>query len=226
MDAQVIVAIVSASISLIAIGVSVHYSRKSHKQYLKSLDPELSFKLVEFNNILYLKIVNTGKSAAQHIKVEVNKMENNGERNELILDSLFKTEFDLYPEESTQGQIAFWGETICDHVFPKVYIDVHYKKYISNDQVNEMRTVIFSPGYGEKIYGDFNIDLRELNKNMAVVARANLRTANYLDGCQVAPFDELNILAHKSLHDDLLDVNTGEGISTVIERSDVIKKRM
>lgn len=35
------------------------------------------------------------------------------------------------------------------------------------------------------------------------MARANLRTANYLDGCQVVPYDELNILAHKSLHDDL-----------------------
>lgn len=88
------------------------------------------------------------------------------------------------------------------------------------------RTVIFSPSYDEKIYGDFNIDLRELNKNMDVMAKANLRTANYLDGCQVAPFDELNILAHKSLHDDLQSVKQGENVSTVMKREEVIKNRL
>lgn len=88
------------------------------------------------------------------------------------------------------------------------------------------RTVIFSPSYDEKIYGDFNIDLRELNKNMDVMAKANLRTANYLDGCQVAPFDKLNILAHKSLHDDLQSVKHGENVSTVMKREEVIKNRL
>lgn len=58
---------------------------------------------------------------------------------------------------------------------------------------------------------------------MNVMAKANLRTANYLDGCQVAPFDELNILAHRSLHDDLQSVKDGENTSTVMERLDVIK---
>ena len=88
------------------------------------------------------------------------------------------------------------------------------------------RTVFFSPSYDEKICGDFNIDLRELNKNVDVMAKANLRTANYLDGCQVAPFDELNILAHKSLHDDLQSVKQGENVSTVMKREDVIKNRL
>ena len=59
------------------------------------------------------------------------------------------------------------------------------------------------------------------------MAKANLRTANYLDGCQVAPFDELNILAHKSLHDDLQSVKQGEeNVSTVMKREDVIKNRL
>lgn len=58
------------------------------------------------------------------------------------------------------------------------------------------------------------------------MAKANLRTANYLDGCQVAPFDELNILARKSLHDDLQSVKRGENILTVMKREDVIKNRL
>lgn len=58
------------------------------------------------------------------------------------------------------------------------------------------------------------------------MAKANLRTANYLNGCQVAPFDELNILAHKSLHDDLQSVKQGENVSTVMKREEVIKNRL
>lgn len=68
--------------------------------------------------------------------------------------------------------------------------------------------------------------MREFNKNMDVMAKANLRTANYLNGCQVAPFDELNILAHKSLYDDLQSVKQGENVSTVMKREEVIKNRL
>ena len=157
--------------------------------------------------------------------LKIKKIENNGDRNELNLDALFDKEFELYPGESTQGRIAFWGETVCSSAFPKIDINVQYKKGVTGKLVNMERTVIFSPSYDNKIYGDFNIDLRELNKNMNVMAKANLRTANYLDGCQVAPFDELNILAHRSLHDDLQSVKDGENTSTVMERLDVIKNR-
>lgn len=142
------------------------------------------------------------------------------------MDTLFDKKFELYPDESTQGRIAFWGETICSSAFPKIDITIRYRKGITGKQVYMERTVIFSPSYDNKIYGDFNIDLRELNKNMNVMAKANLRTANYLDGCQVAPFDELNILAHRSLHDDLQSVKEGENESTIMERTEVTKNRL
>ena len=58
------------------------------------------------------------------------------------------------------------------------------------------------------------------------MAKAILRTANYLNGCQVAPFDELNIFAHKSLYDDLQSVKQGENVSTVMKREEVIKNRL
>ena len=192
---QTVISIIAAFISLSTVIVSIYYNHKNSKQYLKSLDPLLSFKLFEL-------------------------------KDELYLDALFGKEIELYPNESTQGRIAFWGATICSSAFPKINIDIRYKKGVTGEQVHIERTVIFSPSYDEKIYGDFNIDLRELNKNMDVMAKANLRTANYLDGCQVAPFDELNILAHKSLHDDLQSVKQGENVSTVMKREDVIKNRL
>lgn len=223
---QTVVSILAAFISLIAVIVSIYYNHKNNKQYLKSLDPLLSFKLLELKKELYLRITNTGKSAANDISIKIIKIENNGDRNELNLDTLFDKKFELYPDESTQGRIAFWGETICSSAFPKIDITIRYRKGITGKQVYMERTVIFSPSYDNKIYGDFNIDLRELNKNMNVMAKANLRTANYLDGCQVAPFDELNILAHRSLHDDLQSVKEGENESTIMERTEVIKNRL
>lgn len=223
---QTVVSILAAFISLIAVIVSIYYNHKNNKQYLKSLDPLLSFKLLEFKKELYLRITNTGKSAANDISIKIIKIENNGDRNELNLDTLFDKKFELYPDESTQGRIAFWGETICSSAFPKIDITIRYRKGITGKQVYMERTVIFSPSYDNKIYGDFNIDLRELNKNMNVMAKANLRTANYLDGCQVAPFDELNILAHRSLHDDLQSVKEGENESTIMERTEVTKNRL
>lgn len=43
----------------------------------------LSFKLLELKSELYLRITNTGKSAANDIAIEIKKIENNGDRNEL-----------------------------------------------------------------------------------------------------------------------------------------------
>lgn len=161
--------------------VSLYYNHKNSKQYLKSLDPLLSFKLFELKDELYLRVTNTGRSVAKDVLIEIKKLYNNGDGNELELDALFGKEIELYPNESTQGRIAFWGATICSSAFPKINIDIRYKKGVTGEQVHIERTVIFSPSYDEKIYGDFNIDLRELNKNMDVMAKANLRTANYLD---------------------------------------------
>lgn len=98
---------------MIAVIVSIYYNHKNNKQYLKSLELLLSFKLLELKNELYLRITNTGKSAVNDIAIKNKKIGNNDDRNELNLDALFDKEFELYPGESTQGRIAFWGETIC-----------------------------------------------------------------------------------------------------------------
>lgn len=219
----IIISVVSASIAMISVGSSIYYNSKSQKQYNRSLDPALSFKLIEYQYMLYLQITNTGKSAAHDIEIKVKQLENNGSREELILDELFENKFELFSGETTQGKIAVWGENMIEHTFPKVSIDVKYIKHITKKYETFSRTVIFNPAFAEKVYVEVNMDLREVNKNMATIAKANLRTANYLDGFQVAPFDDLNIIAHESLHDDIIDIHKGNTQSNIKTREETIE---
>lgn len=118
----IIISGISTFIALISIGVTVFFNVKSQKQYLKSLEPELSFKLVEYKSMLFLQIINTGKSAAHDIKIDIKNICDNGEKKELIKDIIFEKKFELYAGEMTQGSIALFGENICEHVFPKVLL--------------------------------------------------------------------------------------------------------
>lgn len=221
-EIAMIISAISAVISLVSVGTSIYYNNKNQKQYNRSLEPSLSFRLLELNGMLYLQIVNAGKSAAENIKITVKTLENNGSIDGLCLDKLFSESFDLYAGETTQGRVAIWGENMVDHTFPKLTIDVKYTQYITKKTVCFSRNVIFNPSYAAKVYADVNIDMNEMNKNISRIAKANLRTANYLDGCQVAPFDDLNILANKSLHDDMLDIQKGIKQSNIQSRNETI----
>ena len=67
--------------------------------------------------------------------------------------------------------------------------------------------MIYDNGYAPKSYTDDenNLGLGDTASDIDAIARAVVRIANYLDGCQVAKFDELNILAGKSLRNDLVE---------------------
>lgn len=80
---QTVISIIAAFISLSTVIVSIYYNQKNNKQYLKSLDPLLFFKLFELKDELYLRVTNTGRSAAKDVLIEIKKLENNGDRNEL-----------------------------------------------------------------------------------------------------------------------------------------------
>lgn len=61
---------------------------------------------------------------------------------------------------------------------------------------------------------------------MGSVARASVRIANYLDGRQIASFDELNILANKSLYNDIVTaIKTKEEIP-VLKRQEAIHEAL
>ena len=79
-EIAMIISAVSAVISLLSVGTSIYYNNKNQKQYNRSLEPSLSFRLLELNGMLYLQIVNAGKSAAENIKITVKTLENNGSR--------------------------------------------------------------------------------------------------------------------------------------------------
>ena len=51
---------------------------------------------------------------------------------------------------------------------------------------------------------DEDIENEKIASDIDKIARASVRIANYLDGHQVAKFDELDILANRSLRNDLV----------------------
>ena len=225
-ELAIIISGVSVFVAIISVIVSIIYNVQGQKQYNRSLEPAISFKLVDYSGMLYLHVENTGKSAAFDIKINIRKLENNGGQETIHKDAIFENEFELYAGEKTQGMIGYLGETYSEHCFPKVTLEVTYRKHISRKKVMLTRTVVFCPAYNEKIYADVKMDLHSIEKNIENIAKSNLRTANYLDGCQVTPFDELNIIANRSLHDDILDVRKKDAESNIKNRKTVIEEAM
>lgn len=62
-----------------------------NKALKKESEPILSFKLFTKNNLLYLKIKNTGKSPASNIKIKLIEFKNNADEN-ISLEGIFKNE--------------------------------------------------------------------------------------------------------------------------------------
>ena len=100
--------------------------------------------------------------------------------------------------------MAISGENITTGILnPKITVDVSYLIYGTKTKVQYTRTVTFSKVYDTKIFADVNMDLKDVESSLKATARAAVRTANYLDGNQVSVFDESNILAGKSLQNDM-----------------------
>ena len=74
-----------------------------------------------------------------------------------------------------------------------------------NQRKEHKRKVVYNNGYTQNIFADINVDNRTMESDIDKIARAAVRVANYLDGCQVAKFDELNILAGTSLRNDMVE---------------------
>ena len=224
-ELSLMIAVISVFIAAITAVAAFMANHQNKKQYKESVQPQLSMSLVEFNSFLYLRVKNTGKLAARNIEIRVNGIRNNGSSDKLFLDDLFNGEFDLYPEETVQGKVAIYGRNIAEAVFPQVEISVSYRADGWKKKTTYNRTVTYLSAYTEKIAADVNVDMQQAEDSLKSIARATVRTANYLDGCQVAPFDELNILAGRSLRTDLLDVLHKEP-ETVLTRSQTISEAL
>ena len=211
----VIVAAVSTTVAIIG-------NRRSQKHYKQSILPQLSMKLIEYDYKLFLYIKNTGKTAATNITIKPITIENNGDR-ELETGKLFETSFELYPEEAVQDKVAILGSNISYSAFPQITVEVTYNTYDTKRETSYSRTITYLQAYTGKISADVKLDTENIESSLRCISRATLRTANYLDGCQIAPFDEINLLAGKSLENDLQNT-FGQSNSTVVSHEESINK--
>lgn len=221
----VIISAISALIAVLSTVAAFRSNHQNKKQYLESIQPQLSMSLVEFNSWLYLRIKNTGKSAAKNISLSIKTIKNNGYADKLDLDLLFSSSFELYPEETVQGTVALYGRDISHTSFPSVEIDVSYKSDVDNRKYEYTRTVTFLSAYTEKISADINFDTGKIEDSLKCISRAAVRTANYLDGHQVYSIDEMEILAGKTLENDL-HKTLGQAEKPVMARIETIKKAL
>lgn len=104
----IFISAVSAFIAAISTVVSIVANRRSQKHYKESIKPQLSMKLVNFNNLLYLQVKNTGKTVARKINITPIDIINNGDNDSAPnADGLFAMQFELYPEETVQSEVGY-----------------------------------------------------------------------------------------------------------------------
>lgn len=200
----VLISSISTLIAAISTATAIVVNIRSNKQYKKSVEPQLSMQLVNFNNVLYLQVKNTGKTIARDICIIPCSLVNNGDNDEQpSKNGLFAMRFELHPNEVVQTEVCGTYDTILTKAFPQLRLKVSYQAEGIRKKVIYERTVTFTSAYNNKVVADVNLDLRNVENSIKSISRATVRTANYLDGCQVAAFDELNILAGKTMENDL-----------------------
>ena len=122
--------------------------------------------------------------------------------------------------------IAISGENIVTTICPQVKLEVSYTRPDLNRRNEYKRTVTYSGNRSQNI----SVNKRGWEDNIASdvdkIARANVRIANYLDGHQVAKFDELNILANRSLKNDLVDVIKTKQQTSICNRTQTIERSL
>lgn len=214
-----------AFIGTVALGaLALWQNSQIHEHHIESLEPNLSMKLISVGGFLYLVVENTGAIEAKSINISVLSICQNGDNSDLELDQLFETTFELYPRETVQGRIALSGANIVTEIFPQIKVHISYLRPDINRKKEYERTVTYCYNCDKKILADINYDNSAIASDVDKIARANVRMANYLDGHQVAKFDELNILSGRSLRNDLVEaIKTKEEVP-VLDRTQTLDK--
>lgn len=191
---------------------------------MKDNEPQLSFSLRSINNVLYLNVKNNGKTKAKSVRIIINKMYNNGE-NGIQEDQIFQIPFELASQEEIQGMVGYIGETISNHVFPYIDIKVIYDKPHFIKRVKYERQVFYYASTKKRVFVDTGWDLNSIKEDLNNIHKSTLRLANYFDGNEVAPFDELSIVSENHFQKDLKNTIDGN-ISKINNREEVIKNRI
>ena len=206
-------ATVAALVAIVAVLVAVRSNAQGRWQYRDSIQPQLSMSLIEQDYSLYLQIKNTGGLPVKEAKINVKTIRNNGDQNKLQLDSLFDMQFELYPEETIQGEVAMYGASVANRAFPQIDISVEYKVPGKCKKVSYARSVTYIE------CGPDNRVARAIESVSAQVeslSRSVARIACYLDGVRLYAFDNLNVLPERTLKADLADMleKYADGIAT------------
>lgn len=194
------------------------------KKVLKDNEPQLCFDLRKNRGALFLTIKNTGKTKATNIKVNIQKIHNNGEKG-LKEDFIFNIPFELSANEQLQGIVAEFGGNYQNNVFPYLDVEVSYLKPHSRKSQYYKRQIFYNP-QTVNAYDNVSEQLLTISKELDDLKKPVLRLANYFDGHQVAPFDEINFITDRNFQSDLFNVvvkNENEGS---ISREDTIKARL
>ena len=202
--------------------LSLWQNIKLDEEHTNSLDPLLSMKLCVNNSFYILVIENTGRSVATDIKICIEKIEDAKECIE-CKGPLFEKTFELYPNEIVQETVFLMGglERTC----PQLYISVLFRRKDTGKLFNYERTVDYNGNYGEKVVADVSIDDGKIVSNLDTIARASLRTANYLDGHTLKKADEADINTGRSLQNDLVKALQNEEVP-IKTRTETLKRRM
>ena len=199
------IALLSVILSAIAVGSSIYFSYKTRKQYIESLNPLLSFQLVDNCGLLFLTIKNTGQSEAIEIKIIFDEISNNGEETLFDIAKIFKSELTLYPNEKVTGYIAKAGANISTEIAPTVKVHVSYIKGNNKKKTQYSRSICYA---GET---DIEDRLREIGSKLNEISASNNRMANYFSGNWLLTIDELNLQPQRNLYQDIKDgVNNKE----------------
>lgn len=216
-----------AFIGTVSLGLlALYQNHKIHEQYIESQEPLLSMSLIREKDILYLVIENNGGIQAEDINIEVLSISNNGIDNELQLDDLFKLTFQLYPKEKVKGMVAMSRKPIGTKIFPQIRLRVTYTRPdLKRKKVYE-RTVTYNKIFEQDSVIDSEIVIKNISNDIDKISKANVRIANYLDGHQVGKFDEINILANRSLNNDLVDAIILKQKTPIINRVQTIEESL
>ena len=201
------IALLSVILSAIAVGSSIYFSYKTRKQYIESLNPLLSFQLVDICGLLFLTIKNTGQSEAIEIKIIFDEISNNGEETLFDIAKIFKSELTLYPNEKVTGYIAKAGANISTEIAPTVKVHVSYIKGNNKKKTQYSRSIC----YAGETDNPIEDRLREIGSKLNEISASNNRMANYFSGNWLLTIDELNLQPQRNLYQDIKDgVNNKE----------------
>ena len=218
----VIIAAISTLLAVISLLITLASSWRAHKQYLASIEPQLSMRLLEHDGLLYLTIQNTGATVAKDLLIQVKKIKDNGSEDELDLSELFERKFELYPNEMVQGQIARSGKHIACYPWPQVELEITYHKITSKKPESYLRTVIYSEDYINNVNANVKIDKRVIEQDLKCMTIAVLRVANYFDGVKLSYIDELDIIGKNSFKNDIADIFNSEAKEHIKSRRESI----